>query len=308
MSLFSGLYVGTSGLQTSQNALNTVAHNMVNVDTEGYTRQQISQTTRQYNTISTSASAVSYQQVGLGVNFAEVKQVRDYFLDKSYRKESGRGGFYDVSCDAIEEVEKIFQELDGATFSDSLNNLWVSVQELAKDPSNTVNQGVFVQRCSEFTSRAHSVYDNLCKYQDDLDYTVKQKTDKINSLGREIEDLNERILKIESAQVEHANDLRDLRNAKIDELSKMASISVSTDIDGNYIIQLEGVDFVTVGDAKEISLYEDPVTGFKYPYWKALAEYDANGEVIPESLESAYVFDLKREIFSRDVFDYQFHA
>ena len=298
MSLFSGLHVGTSGLQTSQNALNTVAHNMVNVDTEGYTRQQISQTTRQYNTISTSASAVSYQQVGLGVNFAEVKQVRDYFLDKSYRKESGRGGFYDVSCDAIEEVEKIFQELDGATFSDSLNNLWVSVQELAKDPSNTVNQGVFVQRCSEFTSRAHSVYDNLCKYQDDLDYTVKQKTDKINSLGRDIEDLNERILKIESAQVEHANDLRDLRNDKIDELSKMASISVSTDIDGNYIIQLEGVDFVTVGDAKEISLYEDPVTGFKYPYWKALAEYDANGEVIPESLESAYVFDLKREISS----------
>ncbi len=298
MSLFSGLYVGTSGLQTSQNALNTVAHNMVNVDTEGYTRQQISQTTRHYNTISKSASAISYQQVGLGVNFAEVKQVRDYFLDKSYRKKAGRGGFYNVSCDAIEEVEKIFQELDGATFSDSLNNLWVSVQELSKDPSNSVNQGVFVQRCSEFVSRAQTVYDNLCKYQDDLDYTVKQKTDKINSLGKEIEDLNERILKIESAQVEHANDLRDLRNSKIDELSKMASISVSTDIDGNYIIQLEGFDFVTVGDAKEISLYEDPVTGFRYPYWKALAEYDSNGDVIPSSLESAYIFDLKQKISS----------
>ncbi|MCR4850301.1 MAG: flagellar hook-associated protein FlgK [Lachnospiraceae bacterium] len=298
MSLFGGLHVGTSGLQTSQNALNTVAHNMVNVDTEGYTRQQISQVTRHYNTISTSASAVSYQQVGLGVSFAEVKQVRDYFLDKSFRKESGRAGFYDVSCDAIEEVEKIFQELDGATFSDSLNNLWVSVQELSKDPSNSVNQGVFVQRCSEFVSRAQTVYDNLCKYQDDLDYTVKQKTDKINSLGKEIRDLNERILKIESAQVEHANDLRDLRNSKIDELSRMASISVNTDIDGNYIIQLEGFDFVTVGDAKEISLYEDPITGFRYPYWKALAEYDTNGEVIPSSLESAYIFDLKQKISS----------
>ena len=298
MSLFGGLYVGTSGLQTSQNALNTVAHNMVNVDTEGYTRQQISQVTRHYNTISTSASAVSYQQIGLGVSFAEVKQVRDYFLDKSYRKESGRAGFYDVSCDAIEEVEKIFQELDGATFSDSLNNLWISVQELSKDPSNSVNQGVFVQRCSEFISRAQTVYDNLCKYQDDLDYTVKQKVDKINSLGKEIEELNERILKIESGQVEHANDLRDLRNAKIDELSRMANISVDTDIDGNYIIQLEGFDFVTVGDAKEISLYEDPITGFRYPYWKALAEYDSNGDVIPSSLESAYIFDLKQKISS----------
>ena len=306
MSLFSGLYVGTSGLQTSQNALNTVAHNMVNVDTEGYTRQQISQTTRQYNTISTSASAVSYQQVGLGVNFAEVKQVRDYFLDKSYRKESGRVGFYDVSCDAIEEIEEIFQELDGETFSNALNNLWVSVQELDKDPSNTVNQGVFVQRCSEFISRAQSVYDNLSKYQDDLNYTVKQKTDKINSLGRDIEDLNEKILKIESGQVEHANDLKDQRNAKIDELSKMANISVSTDVDGNVIIQLEGVDFVTVGDAKEIGLYEEPTTGFYTPYWKMLAEYDDNGEVkarkadgsYEESFNSAKVFDLNMRISS----------
>ena len=78
----------------------------------------------------------------------------------------------------------------------------------------------------------------------------------------------------------------------------MASISVNTDIDGNYIIQLEGFDFVTVGDAKEISLYEDPITGFRYPYWKALAEYDTNGEVIPSSLESAYIFDLKQKISS----------
>ncbi|MCR4788514.1 MAG: flagellar hook-associated protein FlgK [Lachnospiraceae bacterium] len=296
MSLFSGLYVGTSGLQTSQNALNTVAHNMVNVDTEGYTRQQISQVTRHYNTISKNGSAVSYQQIGLGVSYAEVKQVRDYFLDKSYRKESGRGGFYNVSCDAIEEIEEIFQELDGETFSNSLNNLWVAVQELDKDPSNTVNQGVFIQRCGEFISRAQSVYDNLCKYQDDLNYTVKQKTDKINKLGMEIEDLNERILKIESGQVEHANDLRDQRNAKVDELSKMASISVDTDIEGNFIIQLEGVDFVTAGDSKEIGLYEDPITGFYTPYWKTLAELDSTGEIILSSLDSAEVFDLSMDI------------
>ena len=38
MSLFGSLYIGTSGLQTSQNALNTTGHNMSNIDTTGYTR------------------------------------------------------------------------------------------------------------------------------------------------------------------------------------------------------------------------------------------------------------------------------
>ena len=43
MSLISGLHVGTSGLQTSQNALNATAHNLSNIETKGYVRQQVLQ-------------------------------------------------------------------------------------------------------------------------------------------------------------------------------------------------------------------------------------------------------------------------
>ena len=43
MPLMGSLYIGASGLQTSQNALNTTAHNLSNVDTTGYTRQQVQQ-------------------------------------------------------------------------------------------------------------------------------------------------------------------------------------------------------------------------------------------------------------------------
>ena len=297
MSLFGSLFVGTSGLQTSQNALNTVAHNMVNSDTVGYTRQQVAQVTRSYNTLSTTNSAISYQQVGLGVSYAEVRQVRDVFLDQSYRIESGRKGFYDVSCDAIEEAEEIFQELDGEAFANTLKNLWESVQELSKDPSNTVNQGIFIQRCSEFVTRSHVVYEDLGTYQDDLNYSVKQKVDKINSIGDDIVKINEQILKIESAQVEQANDLRDKRNQLIDELSSYAKISTDTDAEGNITIQIEGVDFVTAGDCKKMALDIDEVTGFYTPYWESLATKDpATGVPTKESIRSARVFNMDQEI------------
>ena len=97
MSLMGSLYTGVSGLQTSNNALNTTAHNMSNLDTEGYTRQQVAQATRTYVTISKSQST-SWQQLGLGVNYSQTRQVRDYFLDKNYRRESGRSAFYDISA------------------------------------------------------------------------------------------------------------------------------------------------------------------------------------------------------------------
>ena len=59
MSLMANLYVGTSGLQTSQNALNTTAHNMANLDTEGYTRQQVQQGTRDYNMINKTIISIT---------------------------------------------------------------------------------------------------------------------------------------------------------------------------------------------------------------------------------------------------------
>ncbi len=292
MSLMGSLYIGTSGLQTSQNALNTTAHNMSNIDTTGYTRQQVQQGTRIYKTLSKTASAISYQQTGLGVNYTQVKQVRDYFLDKNYRKESGRSAFYDVSVSTIEEVEDLFQELQGKTFSSAIKNLWESVQELAKDPSNSVNQGVFVQRCNEFITRGKAVYEGLCEYQDNLNYKIKQQVDTINEYGKAIRDLNEEIIKIESAKVEHANDLRDQRNQLIDELSAMGNISYYEDVDGNVIVQFEGNDFVKEDSVSEIGLLADEQTGFYTPYWVNLADRTKN----PPDISSAKVFDMKREI------------
>lgn len=292
MGLMGSLYVGTSGLQTGQNALNTTAHNMSNVDTTGYTRQQVQQGTRTYNILSKTNSANAYQEVGLGVYYSEVKQVRDYFLDKTYRRESGRAGFYDTTVEAIEEVEDLLQELQGETFSSALSNLWESIQELANDPSNSVTQGTFMQRCNEFLERAQSVYDGLSDYQDNLNLKIQSEVDTINDYGRQLVSLNLEILKIETGQTEKANDLRDQRNQLLDELSKKGSINYYEDVSGNVLVQFEGVDFVREESINEICLLEDDVTGFYTPYWKSLADTTVN----PPDISSAKVYNLTQTI------------
>ncbi len=305
MSLFGSLYIGVSGLQTSNNALNTTAHNMSNLDTIGYTRQQVAQGTRTYVTISKS-NKTNWKQTGLGVNYTLTRQERDLILDKNYRRESGRMSFYDVSANALEEMEYILGESnEGHEFSEALNGengFWVSVQELSKDPTNSVNQNLFVTKAYEFITRAQAVYKSLREYQQNLNKTVVTDVNKINAYAKEIQALNEKIISVE-AGVENANDLRDRRNYLLDELAKLGSINYSEDGNGYVKVRFEGVDLVQGGVVNEIGLYQDLETGFYTPYWTMLAtcDYNEDGEVVvtEEGIKGAKVFDLTAKISSQ---------
>lgn len=299
MPLFGSLYIGASGLQTSQNAMNTTAHNMTNVDTKGYTRQQILLNTRTYQTLSVNASAVAYQQYGLGVYYAQTRQVRDMFLDKTYRKESGRSAFYEANVKVIDEMEDLFGEFQGVEFSNSLENLWKTIQDLDLDPCDMTNQNLLVSRCNEFLTRASLVYTGLCDMQDNLNTQIKQSVDKLNNYGKELVQINQQIMKAEAGDVENANDLRDRRNYILDEMGKIGKISYEEDIYGAVTVKFEGVDFVRTESVSEIAVYADPDTGFYTPYWPQLADYNTTpwGEKIP-ILDSVTVFDTTQEIRS----------
>ncbi len=299
MSLMGSLYVGASGLQTSQNALNTTAHNLSNIDTTGYVRQQVQQSTRNYLKLSTDPNSVANKQTGLGVVYSRVKQVRDFFLDQTFRKESGRSMFYEVSMEVLEEVEGQLGEMNGEAFQGTIEDFWKSIQELTKDPASSVNQGLFVQRASEFVERAGAVYKGLAAYQDNLNLQIKQQVDKINAYGKQLLVLNDKIRGIEAGGIEKANDLRDARNQILDELAELTNISYGEDFYGGVYVQIEGVDFVKGDRCYEIEMDVDQTTGFFTPFWPQNANYrireDGSKEYI---VEGAEVFNFNREISS----------
>lgn len=299
MPLMGSLYIGASGLQTSQNALNTTAHNLSNIDTEGYTRQQVQLSNKIYQTISVDPKAISNKQIGLGVTYSNVKQVRDYFLDQTYRRESGRSMFYEVSTEVMEEVESQLGELDGEAFQESIEDLWTAVQELAKDPASSVTQGLLVQRCQQFVEKASAVYEGLSSYQDNINNQIKTSVEKINEYGQQILTLNDQIRNIEAGGTEKANDLRDTRNQILDELAELANISYAEDNWGNVSVQIEGTDFVKGSTCYELALYTDATTGFYTPFWKQDATYTLLDDGTKQyNIDGAHVFNLSVEISS----------
>ena len=153
------LYIGASGLQNSQNALNTTANNLANADTKGYVRQQVLFADRDYVTF--QSAAISKQQAGLGLAIADVIHTRDYFLDRYYRTENGRQSFYETNYLAVQDVENIFQELEGEQFQTQLEEFWKSFAELSKGPNTEVNQNLVVKNATLFIERAQGVYQNM---------------------------------------------------------------------------------------------------------------------------------------------------
>jgi flagellar hook-associated protein 1 FlgK len=296
MSLFGALYIGDSGLRSSQNGLNTTAHNLSNLNTVGYVRQQVAYTDTTYSNTNKTVSGYNVQ-IGDGVKYSECRRVRDQFLDTTYREENGRLSYYDVSYSATLEIEDILGEFTGSAFKDSIEGLWTAMEELSKSPNDTTNISMLVQKAAAFMENASSVYESFQEYQDNLNTQVIDAIKDINSIGQRINELNKQITGIEVGGCENANDLRDERDYLIDTLAGYGNIAYDEDTNGVVTVRFNGTEFVTQSMAYEMSMLVDEDSGYVTPYWKHNTLYttDENGMRVPD-YTSAYVFDLTQEV------------
>lgn len=293
MGLMSSLYTGVSGLQVSQRGLNTTAHNLSNLETEGYVRQQTLQTDSFYSNLGTNH--ISYLQVGHGAAAAAVTQVRDNFLDKAYRQEFGRQHFYEAQYECATEMEEILGETEGVAFQDSVEELWIAMQELCKEPDSIVTRSSFIQTAVSFIERAETVYTQIKEYQLSLNSNIRNHVDRINEIADEIKRLNGEIQKYEASGMEHANDYRDQRNLLLDELGGLGAISYKEHANGVVTVLFENQMLVSEDLVYHMDtrlLNND--TGMIEPYWPSFGDVPVyNFNPLPSSEANTDIGTLK---------------
>lgn len=299
MSLMSSLYTGVSGLSVNQRGLNATAHNLSNVETKGYVRQQAIFTDSFYTKLGTNH--MSYLQVGYGATADTIKQVRDAFLDKSYRQEFGRQKFYEAQYEATVEMQDILGETEGVAFQNSMKEFWEALSELSKDPSDIVTRSSFIQTAVSFVERAETVYTQLKEYQVSLNKQIETYVDRINEIGAQLRELNGKIQKYEANGMENANDLRDARNLLLDELGGLANISYKENASGVVTVILEDYPFVTEDLVYTIETRRvDGDSQMLEPYWPC---YDGVNvfqfDPLPNSIANTDVGALKGLLMAR---------
>lgn len=271
---FGSLYIGASGLQNAQYALNTTANNLANVNTTGYVRQQVRFADKTYNKLKDPNKNVNMQQYGLGVSIGDVVHARDIFLDKYYRQENGRKGFYTSFYEITDYVQDLFQELNGEQFKQSVSDLHQAFQELEPNMDNSTQQNLVLEKADLLLSRTKSLYDDMKSYQSNINEQIKDDVERVNKIGNRIYELNLQIQKVEAGGQETAMTLRDERDNLLDELGGYGSVSIKEDATGFTYVDFESTPFIDDNKCYNIGLQEDKETGFYTPYWTQLSDVD----------------------------------
>ena len=276
-STFFGLDIGVTGLFVAQTGLNTTFHNVVNTETEGYTRQVVKQTAGvPYSTHS------SYGMIGSGVTVKEITQIRSQYYDEKYRSNNAIYGKYESRSYYMNEVQNYLNEIELEGFTTTFNNMYDSLQELSKDASSLTVRTELVNTAQSMCEYFNSLATNLNKIQQECNYEVKNQVTRINSLATQIANLNHQINIVEVGG-QNANDLRDQRENLVDELSEFANITVTERPIGDcgmneYIVRLDGQLLVDGYESVELSVVprnkkmnQSDIDGLYEVYW-------ANGE------------------------------
>lgn len=186
------LSVGVTGLQNSQYALNATAHNLMNTQTSGYTRQQVMLTDRTYNNL--GQGPVYPSKVGQGVVTAEMRQVRDNFADIEYRAENGRMDYYKAQYETVSEVVAYFGELEGKDFNKTIDDFWTALQEVQKETNSIVTRSSLIATAHYFLDRIQTIRSSMITYQRNLNDNIEKQVNHINELADVVVEMNEAIL------------------------------------------------------------------------------------------------------------------
>ncbi|MDE6685995.1 MAG: flagellar hook-associated protein FlgK, partial [Lachnospiraceae bacterium] len=221
-STFLGLNTAYTGLQASNAALNTTANNIANVESEGYSRQQVQ--TQAANPI---RSFTTYGCVGAGVDTLAIERVRDLFYDQKFWENNSKLGEYEVKDYYMDIIQKYYKDDDRVKgFNKIFDEFYDALAELAKTPGDVTVRQQAIGFANNLCTYFNEMYTNLQKLQTDINHEMKVNTDRINSISQEICALNKQINVIEMNSGIMANELRDQRDLLVDELSKIVDVDV----------------------------------------------------------------------------------
>lgn len=259
-STFGGIEISKRGILTQQAALTTAGHNVANANTPGFSRQVVKMVAAEpIEALSLNRSTIP-GQMGQGVEFTEVKRIREAFLDKQFTNENKSLGEWTVRQDTLEKLEAIINEPTDTGLRKVLDNFWNSWQELSKQPDNLETRAVVKESALAVTDAFNHAAKQLKDLGSDLNDNVTVKVTQVNTTLKQIAGLNNEIFRVEGLG-NNANDLRDQRDLLVDELSKVINVSVQEE-SGGYHVKMGNQDLVVADTATD---FTDATASSAYP-------------------------------------------
>lgn len=282
-STFMGLEASKRGLFTQQTALYTTGHNISNANTIGYSRQRVNMQATPGFPYPGLNSPTFPGHLGTGVEAGSIQRIRDEFVDRQYRQETNKFGYWESRTKAISQMEEIMNEPSEFGIDKAFENFWKSLEDVSAKPADDAARKVAIGRAEHLAESFNYMDTQLKTIQGNLGNEIDVSTKKINTLLKQIAAMNKQIQEVEpSGHV--PNDLYDKRDVLVDELNGYLPVSIERiPAGGNASHVAEGSLKVTFKGADGV--VRDLVDGKDFAQFTAMG---AKGPINGDDVENVF--------------------
>lgn len=214
------------------------AHNITNVNTEGYSRQRAEISAR-------SPVTYSFGELGRGVQIDSVERVRDQFLDSVYRAQLPSLESSTVQSGYYTRIENLFQEPGENGFGTRLNEFFDVLNTYSTNVESLPAREAVIAQAQTLASNLNEMARRLDDLQTDANEQILDLVPEINSITERIAALNENIRSVEGGTGQTSSGMRDERDVLLDKLAGYVNISTREGEDGQVSVLLGDQELVS---------------------------------------------------------------
>ncbi|WP_207888426.1 flagellar hook-associated protein FlgK [Pseudomonas sp. 30_B] len=209
------LSIGLSGLRSSQTSLTVTGHNITNVNTPGYSRQQSVQQSGipQY-------TGAGY--IGSGSQVVDVRRLASDFLFTQVRSATSQTNELSAFQGQIEQLDALLSDTTTG-ISPALQKFFAALQTAAANPSATEGREALLAEAQGVSKSFNTLYDQLDKQNSLINQQLGSLANQVNSLATSVASYNDAIAKAKAAGGQ-PNDLIDAREETIRKLSELIGV------------------------------------------------------------------------------------
>ena len=258
-SLYGSLHIALGALAADQGAVAITSNNIANVNTAGYTREQV-------NLSENSPVQVGNLLFGTGVTLGQTTSIRDNLLEQRLDQENQSASQLSAFLGPMNQIQALFNETSGAGLQTPLTAFFNSLSQLSANPSDpSLREGV-ITAGQNLASAFQQDSSNLQSLQSNTDLGVQQSVSQINTLTSQIASLNIQISGLVSVG-QDAGTFQDQRTQLVRQLSGLIDVAQTDAGNGSVTITTSnGAALVVAGQSFALSTQVNANTTFQDVY------------------------------------------
>lgn len=238
--------ISQRSMVTYQRSMDVASNNIANAGNADYRRQRAIVSTEQTQ----QNAGITW---GSGIKIDDIERVRNSLTENQITNNNQSKSFFERSSVLLSQVENIYTEPTELGVSTMLSQFFSSWSELSANPTSSALRGNVVYSAQNLAAKVNEINEGFQIVKSSVYYEFQDKVQLVNDTLSNLQSINRQISEAKAIG-QNANDLMDKRDTFVDNLSKLANITVNYESDETVSISIGGVFAVNKGSYTEFEL------------------------------------------------------